>query len=215
MALRKLLLRNKLDVKTKALKDLRDKDADFEKREKELEDAINEMNEETSDEDREAVEQQATEFQEKKEQHENSKKELEQEIAGIEEELKAEEEKTPAPAPKGEERKRGNKMATRTRFFGLDRQERDAFFTDENLKSFLTEVRTCIKEKRALANVGLIIPDVMLPLIKQVVQENSKLMKYVTVKHVAGTSRQNIMGRNVCSIKRVRPWIQQYGNGRV
>ena len=34
MALRKLLLRNKLDVKTKALKDLRDKDADFEKREK-------------------------------------------------------------------------------------------------------------------------------------------------------------------------------------
>ena len=90
MALRKLLLRNKLDVKTKALKDLRDKDADFEKREKELEDAINEMNEETSDEDREAVEQQATEFQEEKEQHENSKKELEQEIAGIEEELKAE-----------------------------------------------------------------------------------------------------------------------------
>lgn len=194
MALRKLLLRNKLDVKTKALKDLRDKDANFEKREKELEDAINEMNEETSDEDREAVERQATEFQEEKEQHENSKKELEQEIAGIEEELKAEEEKTPAPAPKGEERKRGNKMATRTRFFGLDRQERDAFFADENLKSFLTEVRTCIKEKRALKNAGLIIPDVMLPLIKQVVQENSKLMKYVTVKHVAGTSRQNIMG---------------------
>ena len=194
MALRKLLLRNKLDVKTKALKDLRDKDADFEKREKELEDAINEMNEETSDEDREAVEQQATEFQEEKEQHENSKKELEQEIAGIEEELKAEEEKTPAPAPKGEERKRGNKMVTRIRFFGLDKQERDAFFADENMKSFLTEVRTCIKEKRALPNVGLAIPDVMLPLIKQVVEEKSKLMKYVTVRHVAGTSRQNIIG---------------------
>lgn len=155
MALRKLLLRNKLDVKTKALKDLRDKDAVLRKEKKSWKMQINEMNEETSDEDREAVEQQATEFQEEKEQHENSKKELEQEIAGIEEELKAEEEKTPAPAPKGEERKRGNKMATRTRFFGLDRQERDAFFTDENLKSFLTEVRTCHQRKESAGKCGI------------------------------------------------------------
>ena len=34
----------------------------------------------------------------------------------------------------------------------------------------------------------------MLPLIKQVIEQNSKLMKYVNNRHVSGTSRQNIMG---------------------
>ena len=63
MALKVLLLRNKLDMKKKSLQELGDKDPDFEKREKELEDAINEMNEETSEEDRQVIEQQAEDFQ--------------------------------------------------------------------------------------------------------------------------------------------------------
>ena len=85
-------------------------------------------------------------------------------------------------------------MAVRRKFFGMSNQERTAFFADEEVKAFLTEVRTCIKSKRAITNAGLIIPDVMLPLIRQVIEENSKLMKYVNNKHVSGTSRQNIMG---------------------
>lgn len=199
MALRKLLLRNKLDTKKKSLDGLREKDTEFEKREKELEDAINEMNENTSEEDRKAVEKEAEDFQKEKEDHESEKKKLEEEIADIEEDLKKEEEKTPAaPEPEGEEKKkergRKNNMAVRDRFFGMSKQERTAFFADEEVKTFLTEVRTCIKEKRAIANAGLIIPDVMLPLIKQVIEQNSKLMKYVNNRHVSGTSRQNIMG---------------------
>jgi len=66
MALKVLLLRNKLDMKKKSLQELRDKDPDFEKREKELEDAINEMNEDTPEEDRQVVEQQAEDFQKEK-----------------------------------------------------------------------------------------------------------------------------------------------------
>ena len=56
MALKALLLRSKLDAKKKELETLREKDADFEKREAELETAIGEMTEETSEEDRQEVE---------------------------------------------------------------------------------------------------------------------------------------------------------------
>lgn len=73
-------------------------------------------------------------------------------------------------------------------------QERDAFFAREDVKGFIDQVRSCIKEKRALTNVGLTIPDIMLPMIRQIATETSKLVKYVTVRPVSGTSRQNIMG---------------------
>ena len=42
--------------------------------------------------------------------------------------------------------------------------------------------------------MGLTIPDIMLPMIRQVTTETSKLIRYVTVRPVGGTSRQNIMG---------------------
>lgn len=200
MALKTLILRNKLDIKKKSLQELRDKDPDFEKREKELEDAINEMNEETSEEDRKTVEQQAEEFQKDKDKHEEDKKNLETEIEGIEEEIRAEEERQPKPEPEeGRSRKGGEKtMETRGRvpgsFFGLSMQERDAMMARNDVKEFITRIRECIKEKRALTNVGLTIPDIMLPMIRQVATETSKLIRYVTVRPVGGTSRQNIMG---------------------
>ena len=43
MALRALIMRNKLDIKKKELEELRAKDGEFQKREKELEQAISEM----------------------------------------------------------------------------------------------------------------------------------------------------------------------------
>lgn len=200
MALKVLLLRNKLDIKKKALEELRSKDDDFSKREKELEDAIQEMSEETSEEDRKVVEDQAEEFQKEKEQHDQAKEGLEKEIKEIEEEIQEEESKQPAPSARGaeptkerRERREAGSMG-RAVFFGMNIQERDAFMAREDVKEFLTRVRECIKNKRALSNVGLTIPDVMLPMIRQVTEESSKLMKYVTVHQVAGTSRQNIMG---------------------
>ena len=197
MALKKLLLRSKLDAKKKSLDALRTKDEEFSVREKEIESAINEMDENTSAEDRAAVEEEAEKFQQDKDEHEDTKKKLEEEITGIERELEEEEKKDPKPATEKDEpaeRKRGNGMAVRTKFFGLTREERDQMLTREDVKEFLSKVRTCIKEKRAITNVGLTIPDVVLPLIKQVATEESKLVKYVSVRPVSGTSRQNIMG---------------------
>ena len=193
MALKVLILRSKLDAKKKDLEKLREKDADFEKREAEIETAIGEMTEETSDEDRAAVEQQAENFQTEKENHESDKRNLEEEIESIEEEIEAEEKKSPAPVPENE-RNRGNARETRRKFFGLDPQERAAMFEREDVKGFITNMRTCIKEKRALTNVGLTIPTVWMPMIRQVAEETSKLVKYVTVRNVQGISRQNIMG---------------------
>ena len=195
MALKVLLLRNKLDSSKKKLEELRSRDPDFERREAELEAAINEMTEETSEEDRKIVEGNIDSFNSEKEDHEKEKNDLEEEIKRIENEIEEEERRQSQIIKKTEERKEIiPTMENRTRFFGMSIQERDAFFAREDVKNFLSEVRTCMKEKRALSNAGLIIPEVALPMIKQITEEYSKLVKYVSVRPVGGTSRQNIMG---------------------
>ena len=196
MALKALLLRNKLDLKKKALADLRAKDADFEKREAELEASINEMTEETPAEDRAVVEGAVDEFNTEHEQHETDKKALEEEIRGIEEEIEKEEKEQRTEAKTAEvPEQRGEKKTMETRkFFGMNTQERDAFFAREDVKSFLERARQFGGQKRAVTGAELTIPDVVLNLIRENVAEVSKLYKHVNVKSVNGTARQPVMG---------------------
>lgn len=197
MALKTLLLRSKLEKAKVNLDALRAKDAEFQTREAELETAIGEVNEETSEDDRAELESQVEAFTGEKEQHEEEKKNLESEIEKIEGEI-AEEEKRAAqatkPNQKRDEGRKENIMNHRTKFFGMSIQERDAFIAREDVQEFLTKVRTCMKEKRALDNIGLTIPDVMLELLKEKVAETSKLLKKVNLRPVAGKARQRIMG---------------------
>lgn len=196
MALKTLLLRNKLDLKKKALADLRAKDADFEKREAELEASINEMTEETPAEDRAVVEGAVDEFNTEHEQHETDKKALEEEIRGIEEEIEKEEKEQRTEAKTAEvPEQRGEIKTMETRkFFGMNTQERDAFFAREDVKTFLERARQFGGQKRAVTGAELTIPDVVLGLIRENVAEFSKLYKHVNVKAVKGTARQPIMG---------------------
>jgi len=196
MALKTLLLRSRLEKAKKDLEQLRGKDLDFQKREEELEAAIGEMTEETTEEDRKAVEDQAEDFQKEKGAHEESKQGLESEIQRIEAEIQEEEKKQRSAVNKPESRKEETEgqMKRRSRFFGMTIQERDAFFARNEVRDFLGEVRTCIKEKRAISNVGLVIPEVMLELLKQKVEETSKLISRVNLRPVVGTARQRIMG---------------------
>lgn len=196
MALKTLLLRNKLDLKKKALADLRAKDADFEKREAELEASINEMTEETPAENRAVVEGAVDEFNTEHEQHETDKKALEEEIRGIEEEIEKEEKEQRTEAKIAEvPEQRGEKKTMETRkFFGMNTQERDAFFAREDVKSFLERARQFGGQKRAVTGAELTIPDVVLNLIRENVAEASKLYKHVNVKSVKGTARQPVMG---------------------
>lgn len=200
MALKTLILRSRMDKLKKDLEQLRCKDAEFQKREAEIEAAVSEMTEETSEEDRQAVEQQAEEFQKEKDGHEDGKKDLEGQIAKIEGEIKEEEERQKKlldhpEKPVEIEREGRRDMSVRTKFYGMSIQERDAFFAREDVKGFLAQVRTCIKEKRAISNVGLSIPENMLELLKMKVEETSKLLGKVNVRPVAGTARQRIMGK--------------------
>lgn len=79
-------------------------------------------------------------------------------------------------------------------FDRMTAQERTALIQREDVKAWLTEVRACMTEKRAITNVGLTIPEVMLGLLRENIIVYSKLYKHVTVRPVGGTARQLIMG---------------------
>ena len=62
------------------------------------------------------------------------------------------------------------------------------------MKDFISRIRDGIASKRAVSGGAYTIPETMLPLIKEIVEENSKLLKYFTVHATKGTARQPIMG---------------------
>ena len=203
--LKVLVLRKKLDSAKKALEALRAKDAEFEQREKELTQAIEEaaaMEGEGVEEAQKTVEEEAEKFDAEKTEHEDAKKTLSDEIAEMEKDLaeaEAEQDTTPAEQPKEQEEKTERKVekmpVLRNRFFGnMSAQERTAMFEQEDVKNYLANVRSCIREKRALNNVGLLIPPVFIGLIKENVMRYSKLYRHVNVQSISGNARQVVQG---------------------
>ena len=205
MALKALLLRKKIDDKKAALTALRAKDEEFQQREAEYTAAIDEIDENTPVEDRSALEDAVNTFDAEYTAHRDAVAAAEAEIASMENELAEEESRqdtTPPanidPAPAQEERKDGSTMniATRAKVFGkMSAQERDAFAARQDVKAYLTEVRSAIREKRALTNVGVTIPEVMLGLLRENLINYSKLYRHVTVRAVNGDARALIMGQ--------------------
>lgn len=191
MALKALMLRKKIDSKKKELENLRAKDTEFQTREAELETSIAEA---ATEEEHAVVDEEVEKFESDKKQHEDAKTDLEKEISDLEAELQEEERSQKPPVNNREERNEPAMNTARTKFFGMTIQERDAFIAREDVKTFLGKVRTCMKEKRALNNVGLTIPEVMLPMLREVVEATSKLYRKVNVVQVTGTARQTIMG---------------------
>ena len=214
--LKTLLLRKKLDQLKKSreameptLEELRNKTAEFNTREAELEAAVNEIDETVSNEDKQVVTEEVDAFLQERSEHdeavkkaEEEKEDLERQINETEAELAeleakqedkpAEEKPEPAPEDQPEERKKGKVM--NKRFFKMSAQERDAFFAREDVKNYLAEVRSAIREKRAINNASLTIPEVFLGLIRENIENYSKLYKHVTVRPVGGTARQVIQG---------------------
>lgn len=203
MALKVLLMRNKAVTKKKLLEELRSKDEGFQTREKELAASIEEMDESTPEADRKVVEDAVEDLTKEKDAHEAEKKKLEDEIEELESKIKEQESTPPEPqtgddqgASQSSRSKRGKEreMETRTEFFGRTMQERSAIFANEEVKDFMRQVRSCIQEKRAIGNAGLIIPQNFLPMIKEVTEANSKLLKYTNRSDITGTARITIMG---------------------
>lgn len=200
MALRALMLRKKIDDKRGELETLRAKDSDFEKREIDLRASIDES---ATEEEKAAVEMEIDKFETERSEHEGAKGSLEKEISDLEADLKNEEEKdtrqgkAPAPlkgVPKSEQREANITMNNRSIFGRMSGEERAAIFMQDDIKTWIGEIRSCIKEKRALTNVGLTIPQVFLGLLRENVTRYSKLYRYVNVQRIGGTGRQVIMG---------------------
>ena len=213
MALKQLLIGKKISdlrAQLSALMQTRDglvtRRAEMKRREEELEASLAEMTEETSPEDREAFEGLTNEWEQDDAaltQEENENKEaaegLERQIGELEQELTAlnerakEAAKGSARSAANTERKDENTMITR-KFFGMNHQERDAFFAREDVKGLLRGVRELAKQSRAVSGAELGIPVVVLDLVKEKIYGTSKLLKHVRLRSVVGSARQLTMG---------------------
>ena len=198
MAIKALMLKKKIDMRKKSLDELLAKDEEFATRESELAKALEEA---TNDEEVDAVEEATAKFEEEKKAHEDEKLKFGAEIDALETELKAEEEaqdvkpvETPAEEQPQAERKESIKMDKRNFFANMDEQTRSAIFEREDVKNWLNEYRTAMKQKRAITNVGLTIPEVMLGVLRQNVENYSKLLKHVNLRRVDGEGRMLVVG---------------------
>ena len=195
--LKVLMLRKRIDNLKKDLESIRAKDAEFETRNADLEKAISEVE---NDEQRTAVEEMINSYETEKREHADAVGKLEKEIEELEGELREEESKqeteTAVPeVPAEQEREKGITVMTRNRVINkMSMQERAAIVGDEQVKSFLSNVRSAIKEKRAVEGVGLTIPTVILGVLRENIIDYSKLYRHVAVRQIAGDGRQVIMG---------------------
>lgn len=206
MALRSLMAKKKLDEAKKQLDEARKKREALTLREQELEASIAEAE---TEEEKATVEAAVEEFEADQAAADTEIQELEKKVGDLERELQEVEEKAntktqPTPAGDGEEN-RGRKERTamgvkitskraRELFGAMSLEERSQLFEEERVKGFLEEVRTCIKEKRALANAGLLIPDEFLGIIRENIERYSKLTRHVFTRSIKGTGRVTVMG---------------------
>ncbi len=197
MAIKALLLEHKIRAKKQELEGLKEKETILQQRTANAELALNELNENSTAEERAAVENEVNAIDAEQQALHQNRSDIEKDIKDFEKELSEIEEnqkRSVNPTNNSEQRKEKINMENRTNFYGMSIQERDAFFNDDGVKNFLSQVRTCIKEKRALNNAGLLIPQIMLDLIKPKIEETSKLLSKVNFRHVSGSGRARIMG---------------------
>lgn len=192
MALRALMLGKKLSTAKKSLDEARATLEAFTTREQELEAAINESE---TDEEKQAVEEEIAKFDAERADAEKAVADLEAEVDKLEREL-AEIEQAPAEEKKPEERAVIPQKEVRTmkRWKEMSYEERDAFVKTDEMQSFLSEVRTAIKEKRALTNVGYLIPDNFLGILRETVDQYAALVGVVDKRSIRGTGRLVIEG---------------------
>lgn len=195
MALESLMKKKQIERCSALLETLREKDAEFATREAELERSIEEA---ATDEENAVVEEAVAKFGEEKDAHEAEKTRVQSELEKLESELAEIEERTNKVVEKKAPEERTKEvmipMNTRTKFFDMTVQERDCFMAREDVKSFIERIRDMKGQTRAVTGAELFIPDVVLDLMRRETEKNSKLMPFVRLRRVGGTSRQNVTG---------------------
>lgn len=212
MALRQTVLNYRRREKTAILDALREKanelknrSDDLKKRETDIENDIESMPADADQETKTAVEQAVEELTAQMADLEKEVADNAEDIAAVEADIKKIDEEieaiqvtppAPDPAPANEpdtrkEERSNNRMKVRA----LDRmniQERSAFVNQNEVKDFITRSRDIIM--RDIANVEVTVPSALLPMIREEVERNSKLTKYVNYVKTTGKDRIPIMG---------------------
>lgn len=198
-------LRSKMDNQETARQALAERRAAMAKREAELEEALKEVTDQTSEEDKalldEAVSQHETDsaaLAQEEQQDAEARADLQKQIDTIQQELEEIEKRTAQEKPAEAQEKKGAdpmpNIENRRSFFGMSHQERDAFFAREDMKSFVQRMRDLKMQNRAVTGAQLLIPDVLLGVIREQVETQSKLLKHVNFRAVKGTSRVIVPG---------------------
>lgn len=218
MALRQIMLSRKIEQKKNELAALREKDADFQTRETDLEKSIEEAQ---TEEEQTAVEEEIEKFETEKAEHDEAKAKLETEIGEIEAELEASEVDPPAPdqrTNKTEKKVRTNIRMSKAEmkirslpmnvraFDSLPMETRESIIQREDVKTFLNQLRSMKGQSRAIQGGDLEIPIVFLELISENMYRYSKLLNRVRVRPVPGEARQTIAGTIPEAI-----WIEMCG----
>lgn len=203
MALKQIMLSRKIEQKKEELRSLVEKDSAFQTREAELEQAIAEA---VTEEEQKAVEEEVDAFDSEKKAHEEAKDALKNEISGLEEELAAYEVDPPAPErhDNKEKKVRTSRMKVdvnirslpmgKRAFDALPMETRESIIQREDVKDFLTKLRSMKGNSRAIQGGELEIPVVFLDLISENMYRYSKLLRRVRVRTVPGQARQTIAG---------------------
>lgn len=204
MALKQIMLSRQIEQKKKELRELREKDADFQIREDALTKAIEEAQ---TEEEQKVVEEEVDKFDSEKTAHDESKVKLETEIGDLEAELERSEKEPPVLSQREVHKKqkvRTNVMRSdinirslpmsKRAFDALPGELRESIIQREDVKDFLAKLRGMKGANRAVQGGELEIPVVFLDLISENMYRYSKLLNRVRVRSVPGEARQTISG---------------------
>ena len=200
--LKTLMLKRSIDLKRAELEKLRERDAEFETREAELEQAIAEA--QTEDE-QSAVTEEIDKYESAKAEHDQNVNTLSAEIEQLEADLAAAEADAPTREAKNKIIERtDNKVQTtiniralpmsRRAFDALPEEMRSSIVQHDEVKDFLAQLRSMKGTNRAITGAELTIPVVFLDLIAENMYRYSKLLNRVRVRNVSGQARQTIAG---------------------
>ena len=199
--LRTLLLRKKLEGYQAQMAELDQHTAELATRERELEAAMDEAH---TEEELRSVEELVTAFTAEQRSHQETVTALQAEIDAATEELRSLELKTPPlPADNGQRSNTPTReercvlTAMQTRAFGsMTAEQRSAFISREDVKEFLTHFREMFAngQRRSVTGAELLIPAVILNLLRENIEDYSKLLRRVRFVQVAGRARVPIMG---------------------
>lgn len=203
MALKALMLRSSIDKKKSELKQLREKETEFQARQAEIETAIMEAK---TEEEQRAVEEAVDEFDNDQKSYEEAIHALSEEIENLEKALDRLEEQKPVMEERAKRKKEERTKITmeninirtlpmnQRAFDAIPMERRHSILLQEDTQGFLAQLRSMKGQQRGVNGAELTIPVVFLDLISENMYRYSKLLNRVRVRNVGGEARQTIAG---------------------